>query len=267
MCIGMPRAGTRWLYDQLKHHPECWMPPIKELRFFHRAFPREADLDRIHAQETDDPRSVSFLKFVQSLADRKVLGDMAVYDQLFDFAGGSITGDITPSYGALPDDVIAAIASRYPALKVVLLLRNPISRLWSAANNAVRRGRGGIDEGTLTLAGIAAFLEDDRVRPLCFPTAIYARWSRHFPTTQLRYFFLDDLIAAPEAARADVLGFIGADPSLRSGDLPPGYNSKTIFSTPPMSGEIARFLGEIFESELAACAQTFGGAAQRWSST
>ncbi len=32
--IGAQRAGTRWLYDQSQHHPDFWMPPIKELHYF-----------------------------------------------------------------------------------------------------------------------------------------------------------------------------------------------------------------------------------------
>ena len=34
LCIGAQKAGTHWLYDQLQHHDDFWMPPIKELHFF-----------------------------------------------------------------------------------------------------------------------------------------------------------------------------------------------------------------------------------------
>src|SRR5215469_17740999 len=39
ICIGMPKAGTGWLYDQLSHHPDFWMPPVKELHYLHRPVP------------------------------------------------------------------------------------------------------------------------------------------------------------------------------------------------------------------------------------
>jgi hypothetical protein len=38
-CVGLQKGGTQWLYDQLQHHPDFWMPPIKELHYFDRAFP------------------------------------------------------------------------------------------------------------------------------------------------------------------------------------------------------------------------------------
>jgi len=34
ICIGMEKAGTGWLYDQLAHADGAWMPPIKELNRF-----------------------------------------------------------------------------------------------------------------------------------------------------------------------------------------------------------------------------------------
>ena len=36
-CIGAQKGGTRWLFDQLDHHPGFWMPPIKELHYFDRS--------------------------------------------------------------------------------------------------------------------------------------------------------------------------------------------------------------------------------------
>src|SRR5438128_12200402 len=32
--VGAPRAGTSWLYQNLKPHPQIWLPPLKELHYF-----------------------------------------------------------------------------------------------------------------------------------------------------------------------------------------------------------------------------------------
>lgn len=34
ICIGMEKAGTGWLYDQVDHAEGAWMSPIKELNHF-----------------------------------------------------------------------------------------------------------------------------------------------------------------------------------------------------------------------------------------
>lgn len=36
--IGQMKAGTGWLYDHLRVHPEAWVPPDKELHFFNNGF-------------------------------------------------------------------------------------------------------------------------------------------------------------------------------------------------------------------------------------
>ncbi len=33
--IGAPRTGMTWLYENLRRHPEVWLPPIKEIHYFY----------------------------------------------------------------------------------------------------------------------------------------------------------------------------------------------------------------------------------------
>lgn len=35
--IGGGRCGSTWLYDNLRKHPEVWMPPRKEIHYFDRS--------------------------------------------------------------------------------------------------------------------------------------------------------------------------------------------------------------------------------------
>ena len=34
-CVGATKAGTSWLFDYLKHHPECHLRSVKELQYFY----------------------------------------------------------------------------------------------------------------------------------------------------------------------------------------------------------------------------------------
>jgi len=38
ISLGQQKAGTTWLYQQLKSHPAFWLPPVKELHFFDNGF-------------------------------------------------------------------------------------------------------------------------------------------------------------------------------------------------------------------------------------
>jgi hypothetical protein len=34
LIIGAEKAGTTWLYDRLKRHPDIFMPEVKEIHYF-----------------------------------------------------------------------------------------------------------------------------------------------------------------------------------------------------------------------------------------
>ena len=36
LVVGAQRAGTTWMHDRLRRHPDVFMPSVKELHFFNR---------------------------------------------------------------------------------------------------------------------------------------------------------------------------------------------------------------------------------------
>src|SRR5438105_11482287 len=57
-CVGAQKGGTGWLYEQLRAHPDFWMPPLKELHYFDRMWrsARGATVSRPLLLRTDDER-------------------------------------------------------------------------------------------------------------------------------------------------------------------------------------------------------------------
>jgi hypothetical protein len=49
------RAGTGWLYDQLKHHPDFWLPPVKELDYLNHSKPSPANVRKNYELGKADP--------------------------------------------------------------------------------------------------------------------------------------------------------------------------------------------------------------------
>src|SRR5690349_11710447 len=88
LCIGAQKAGTAWLYENLRCHPEVYLHERKEIHYWDR---------RIH-------RSVRF------------------YCRYFRDARGRVTGDITPSYSLLGTERVRAIQALAPDLKLLVLL-------------------------------------------------------------------------------------------------------------------------------------------------
>lgn len=277
LCVGMQKAGTGWLFDQLQHHPEFWMPPIKELHYFDRDFPdvkirktlnraRRAPETLERKRERDNWRPLTetdhaFFRDVEAAAGSA--GALAPYERLFVHKGTLKSGDITPAYCGLPDETIAAIAARFPSLRVIVLLRDPVARAWSQISMTHRRGK--FDLRCLTdMDRLSDFLNSHAVTIRSFPTQIVARWRRHIPEDRFAHFFFDDIAQHPDQVRAAALRFLGADPALASGDLSAGYNSKATQARLDLTEPVKRHMARHFAGEMRACAETFGGHARAW---
>src|SRR5690348_5733517 len=112
VCIGMQKAGTGWLYDQLDFDKSFWMPPVKELHYLDNALNRPRTmLDNMHRRGKQDlaeyneerrqrnrrpldERDLSFLGRALRIRGRAV--DLDAYADLFQPKGDLLSGDITP---------------------------------------------------------------------------------------------------------------------------------------------------------------------------
>ncbi len=173
-CAGAVKAGTSWLYEYLRGHPETYFRSIKELQFFNKMDPgamasRVKRLEReVEVLEAElDSGKARFPSWVlQQIADRddnrKVLKSadpVAAYVRyLTDGAAGKrLVGDLTPEYGLLPLDEMRVLAGLAADVRWVFVMRDPVSRMWSHIRMLVRRAK--VDEAGLAAACAAKFDE------------------------------------------------------------------------------------------------------------
>lgn len=130
MCVGAQKGGTGWLYEQLRFHPDFWMPPLKELHYFDRRWrsPRAARkkserLGQARATARDE-RDLRFLDAMEELQARDEI-DLQGYTKLFASKGSLLSGDITPGYSTLEDEAIESITRHLPEMKVLFMARDP----------------------------------------------------------------------------------------------------------------------------------------------
>ena len=276
-CIGMQKAGTGWLFDQLQHHPDFWMPPIKELHYFDREFPdrkQERTLERARTSFDQlkkvfirqdwrplDDRDRDFFNEIDSYRGLEL--DMERYKSLFRYKKGLLSGDVTPGYCTLPDDQVAQIAKGLPHLKVVLLIRDPVSRAWSQICMLRRRKK--FDLRLLEdTDDFHHFLNEWMISSRSYPTRIMNQWGRHFPPENLQHFFFEDIESRPETIRAEILQFLGAAPSKESGKVAPAFNRKSSSKKIDMSDFIEEILIAHYADEMRECARIFGNHAESW---
>jgi hypothetical protein len=272
VCIGMQKAGTGWLFDQVQYHPDFWMPPVKELNYLLENPSRLRNVQqRLRVlrepgkkNRARDGRDVSFLE--EAIALKGEPRSLANYASLFHHKDGLLSGDITPAYSELDGDVIAELAQFLPNTKVVLIVRDPVSRACSHISEFHRDGK--FDARTLDEPdALREFLESsEKISRRSFPTEIVRRWTQSPSAGQFRYFFFDDISDRPEKARQEILAFIGAAPEKKSGKFEAGYNRKVNFAKLEFSGRAMAVIADFFKDELNACADLFGGYARDWKS-
>jgi hypothetical protein len=273
VCIGMGKSGTGWLYDQLLHHPQFWMPPIKELHYLDREIPRIRTADKKLANRerqsyrvADESlkrlveRDIAFLEAVKAV--RKQRMDLELYAGLYRFKGEQMTGDISPSYCAMDEELIARILARFQGLKIILLLRDPVARAWSHFTMKQRTDR--LDEFILhDPARFRESLDKSKVFRTGAPALIVRKWRKLVPEARFRHYFFDDLVTDPVGLRRNVLTFLGADPE-RESALDPRHNRKGSKTKLEMSAQIKAILVEKFAEELREAATLLGGHAAQW---
>ncbi len=281
LYIGCQKAGSRWLYDQLSAHRQFWMPPIKELHYFdgyewgrvvRGGLAYEAQQARQAPARKNSPLSgllrgsdrqarqtaeASFMEQVWAGDGGKL--DLDWYASLFRWKGDRLSGDVTPDYATLSPRMISLITSRFPDLRCILFVRDPVARAWSHAC-MVRRRAG--SAAPITWSEIKSFLTKEKVAALSSPSRTLARWRDHVPAERIFIGFFDQLFAEPEILCTDVLRFLGASSS--PPPIEPDFDRKRDQARIPCPPDMQCRLADWFSDELHACATTFGGPATRW---
>ena len=258
LCVGAQKGGTTWLYQQLDSHPDFWMPPIKELHYFDEL----SRVQRARPPRCRDERDLRFLESMKSLSAGPCI-DLENYARLFDPKASLLSGDITPTYSTLSDEVIRRIVEYFPNLKVIFLARDPVERAWSHLSMEVHYRQiepfevTDIDDVNRNLLRRGMLLRS-------YPSATVARWKRHVHPDLFRVYFFDDLQRNPTELRRSILHFLGADPDKKSDRLTADYNSWAGMEKLQLTDKVRSHLARFFKKELKACAAQLGGPAREW---
>ncbi|MDP9227176.1 MAG: sulfotransferase, partial [Actinomycetota bacterium] len=275
--------------------PGFWMPPIKEMHFFDRAF-LESDLrvkvDRanlsrcheilsgsaaepppvasLHADMPNRMRDRDFAERWIRMADNDYR--LEDYHALFRSKGSSLSGDVTPAYSAISDREVQSVKSAFPRLKVILLVRDPVGRAWSSFSMYIRnqlmprdeRKRGDvirIMQEKATLEEFTHFMNLHESRQRSFPSVSYGRWVSVFGERQIHVAFFQDIVGRPDSVIEDICTFLGV--ALESPPVP-ARNVKEKVPRTAMGDAHAAFLDDYFRDEYRAMRALFPEKASEW---
>ncbi len=183
LVISPPKTGSTWLAENLRCHPQLFIPPVKEVKYFS-----------------------SLYKWF----------DLGWYADHFVPAGERIAGEASPSYAILPVEQIQAIRRLLPDLKLIFLMRDPIARAWSHAKHSHRYRESNFKESTKKYEEVAdAEWEANFFHDWPLTSGDYLgqlkRWSAVFPREQIYVGFYESIGTRPVEMLRQVFAFLGVE--------------------------------------------------------
>jgi hypothetical protein len=210
LVIGARKCGTTSLYEYLTDHP-CILPALsKEIFYFNHAYARGERWYRQHFPLERERRYWSRRRGCPVL-----------------------TGEATPSY--FNDPVVPDRVRRMnPAIKLVVMFRDPVAAVYSAYQFGIKRGNytsaghpfRGLVESELGRLEADPVATDDGA--LLLPRYAYAthlrRWYDVFPREQILLMCLEWFAAAPQAQFNRLTDFLGLPRSADQSFAPHNVN-------------------------------------------
>lgn len=230
LVAGFTRCGTTYFHEQLRRHPQIWLPPQKELHYFtverkHRLFNRKRarhlqNLGKDLREALRDNKRSKLGALGWQL--RFHLGRRS--DEWFRSLGEVplplVTGMTEPTYARMPLGEIRQLHALEPNARLIFIMRDPLERAWSSLtkSQAMNLGRpmeevpkadlvGKLYRSTLTLSKYIEHIE---------------RWNQVWPSERIHFGYYEDLAQRPREFLDSVFAFLELDP------FPPG-NDEALF--------------------------------------
>lgn len=274
LVIGAQKAGTTWLYHNLRTHPQIWMPKEKELHYFDEKIKLEGGLrSRLCGDRPADRRwrrqvKTRLKKFPKNTALQDVMWDLNYffgtpaddwYASLFKPGKNQIAGEVTPDYSILHKDAIAHVHELMSRAKIILMIRNPIERPWSVADMGLRNS--GRSVKAISDKNLYRWADNKRVRRMTNYLRTLKNWNAFYPEEQIFVGFLEDIHFYPGELLESVYEFLGVNSSFKPPEIDKkihsGFNST-------MPARFAAHLANSYYEEARRLSESFGGYASFW---
>ena len=209
IIAGVARCGTTSLYYYLKQHPDIAFANLKEPRYF-------SSLDQVYPHNGPGDHTV----------DRSIVRDFSGYKRLFEGLGSfKCVGEASSDYLFFHQVSAEAIYNTLGDIPIILCLRNPVDRAYSAFNNLLRDQRETLQFEAALSAEERRLAENWDWMWAYKSGGLYshqvATFMRKFSRVKIVIF--DDLASEPNAVVRDLFAFLGVDDTI-------DVNTKTKYS-------------------------------------
>jgi hypothetical protein len=246
--VGPQRTGTSWLYTHLRFHPDILLSRPKEIFFFSSL--KSRDPRRFVTDHLD-----WYLRFFRDPVWLWAIKTSVCMYRHHRIYRPRVRGESTASYASLAPDVIDDIVRLNPAIRVILMVRNPVERAWSDAKYYFERRQRRIAD--VPPGELKAFFMDEYQLSCSRYSENYDNWSTRLLPGHLFLGRFDDIALHPERILLDIMRFLGArdNPSYVDSSVNRPVNTTSVSR---ISAEHRKFLEELFRDELDRLRDRFG---------
>lgn len=236
LVVGAAKCGTTSLYYYLDQHPEIYMSPVKEPKFF--------------SARADNPGTGPG----DALLVQSVVGSFEEYGALFhNGIGRKAIGEASTDTFFRHERSIPAIQKHLGDPHIIIILRDPVKRAYSAYNFLLQYGR-----ETLSFREALAAEEQRKRDGYAFmwqyrEGGLYADGVRAFQKnfSRVQVLLYDDLKNDASALIRSVYAFLGVSPGFapdmqhlhNASGVPRGPVQKALFTIPKPLHRAARAVG------------------------
>lgn len=274
--IGAQKSGTTWLYRNLSQIPEFTLPPVKEFHYFDRSseyesFSALAETKLINRIKQKGYLSTALKRILRAIKKRNWRSARFFikwsffnysdnyYHSLFRGYKG-YTGEITPGYAILEKRDILRIYKLEPNLKLVLLVRNPVERAWSAYKFVNRKN---FNLERIRTVDIIEYMESRGQTLRSNYMRTIDNYLSVFPQEQILLGFYDAIKDNPNALMSDVIKHICGDENISISHLD---LNKVIHKSPiaDCPKEVEAYLKARYHDQIKALSEKYGGYFSKW---
>jgi hypothetical protein len=226
IIIGAPKCGTSWLQGALGQHPNIIVVP-DEIEYFSSYIGKESlewYLDHFDQQ-------------VKAHAGSK--------------ASPYLLGEKSAHYCVMSREAIQIVRDALPNARLVLMMRDPVSRHWAHTKRYFSKARIAEREGGDVLSVPRDRLYDfmTRSRNLGEYSAMIHDWTTIYPAEQLLLVAQEHALSSPRATFDAVLDHIGLPTSYDPASIPLLLRQRNRGPSVEMPGEVGEFLEVMFAAE------------------
>lgn len=224
LVIGAQKAGTSWLWVNLRKHPQIWMPPIKEIHYFDYLYTEKSknwaaghikqnvynSLKWIFNNNDYATVDYSYSEYLSYIAHNHMFTEQW-YKYIYlsrDSSVNKILGDITPEYSTISEAGIIYLKNLLPDdVKIIYLIRDPVNRALSQLRMNIERRS--IDSNVIDKEQwLNLTVEEDILNRGDYKTYT-PRWDKYFTREQILYLPYKLIDKNPKYILESVENFIG----------------------------------------------------------